>query len=49
MKLITYRVYSFLREHSEECKFFDGFGMLIQLILGCICLSTLLSMFNFIN
>jgi len=49
MKRILYRVYTILREHEEECQFFDGFGILVQLILGIICISVLLSIFFIIK
>jgi hypothetical protein len=42
MKRLLYRVYTILKEHSESCQFFDEFGILIQGILGLICLSVLI-------
>ena len=40
--IIIYRLYTSLREHQENCVFFDSFGIVIQLILGSICLSSVL-------
>ena len=40
--VILYRLYTTLREHQENCVFFDYFGILVQSILASICLSTLL-------
>ena len=40
--IILYRLYTTLREHQENCVFFDYFGILVQSILASICLSTLL-------
>jgi hypothetical protein len=42
MKRLIYRVYTFLKDHSDSCHFFDEFGILIQFILGMICLSALM-------
>jgi hypothetical protein len=48
MKRLFYRVYTFLREHEQGCQFFDNFGMLIQGILGVICLLFLICIhYNF--
>ncbi len=42
MKRLLYRVYMLLKEHSDSCQFFDEFGIIIQGILGIICLSALI-------
>lgn len=42
MKQILYRLYTFLKEHENQCKFFDEFGIFVQMILAGICLSVLL-------
>jgi hypothetical protein len=41
MKNVVYRVYTTLREHQEGCSFFDGFGILMQLIMGSLVFSSL--------
>jgi hypothetical protein len=41
MKHFVYRLYTILRVHEEGCNFFDGFGILIQFILGIISMSFL--------
>ena len=46
MKRIMYRMYTVLREHEENCQFFDTFGILVQIVLGLICLSFLLSIID---
>lgn len=42
MKGIIYRLYSYLREHELNCKFFDEFGIFVQCTLALICLLALL-------
>lgn len=42
MKRLIYRVYTFLKDHTSACQFFDEFGIFIQFILALICLSALL-------
>jgi hypothetical protein len=41
-KRALYRLYTFLSEHENKCKFFDRFGILVQIALASICLSVLL-------
>ena len=43
MRLIL-RVFQYLNEDgkNKHCKFFDGFGLLLQGVLGLICFSVLI-------
>jgi hypothetical protein len=42
MKGFFYRLYAFIEDHVDSCRFFDEFGILIQGCLGIICLLALM-------